>query len=481
MRRWLAAALLLLGACVNPEDGPFLVEGTTYRIAAPEQVDSPDLTMELFTSREACIADRDVLADEVDDCVPRVDRASGQVRLAFGLRDPGTGSTYELPLTVDDIVVTHDGLTTPGAPELTAHHPVRASQLFIVLIDGSGSMFAGENPVVNKVYRALMNERVIEAFFPDDANVDTGVVLLRFTNGVTGLDGGPPRVISDPRGYRQMVRGHLMQSPRGYTHLYSAVEYGIGPLMEEQAVKEWLALRRAEPTIIALTDGFNNEEARDRCGDNAQRLSGLLESIQASQLQELHKRPRIYTVGLGRALRPNWDFNNFRGQLPGPESLCGRYAGEVINGRLENQGIDNASLEWIASYGKGETYVENNDRGLAQVFLDAAAVRYAWYDVQYTVDPFYHRRSFASGIELRSYARGGASVQLQPSGWIDAPTPRRKAGSVWTEPRPVRAAFGLLVPVLAGLILLHFLGPASFNGRRAITRRARKSGRKKRS
>src|SRR5690606_2707181 len=104
-------------------------------------------------------------------------------------------------------------------------------------------------------------------------------------------------------------------------------------------------------------DGFNNEQGSDRCGDNAQRLSGLLESIQASRLQELHKRPYIYTVGLGNALRPNWDFNAYRGQLPGPESLCGRYAGEIINGRLENQGIDNASLEWIAEYGQGATYV----------------------------------------------------------------------------------------------------------------------------
>src|SRR5690606_11099129 len=91
------AALAAFAACVNSQEGPFLVEGTTYRVGAAKQIEDADLTMEVFTSRQQCIADADILADEIDLCVPRVDRAMGQVRLAFGLRDIGSGLAYELP------------------------------------------------------------------------------------------------------------------------------------------------------------------------------------------------------------------------------------------------------------------------------------------------------------------------------------------------------------------------------------------------
>ena len=473
MRGWIAACLLA-GACVNSEDGPFLIEGTTYRIGEPEQIEDHDLTVEVFTSREACLADRAVATEDVEDCLPRVDRATGQVHLAFAFQD-NAGHSYELPLEASQVVVTHDGLTVPGAAELTPHEPLRASQLFIVLMDGSGSMYRGDQPMIDKVYRALMRPNVIDAFFPNIDNVATGVVLLRFTDTVEGLDGGPPRVIENRREYEQLVRQHIASGNRGYTHLYDSIEYSINELPDAPGVKEWLALRRAEPTVIAITDGFNNEQASDQCGVNATRLNDLLQYVDESQSRDLYKRPKIYTVGLGAALRPNWDYDDHKANQPSPDSLCGRYQAERIDGNLENIGIDNVSLEWIAQRGGGETYVAESDRRLSEVFLDAAAIRYGWYELDYAVDPYFHRRTFRPGMQLRTSNQAGFEVPVHPSGWLDAPTPRRRTGSVWTEPRGMRASIAFALPILSGFVLLYFLGPATFNGRRAVTRRARGS------
>jgi len=474
MRRLLAIAALLLGSCVNTEDGPFLIEGTTYRIGEPTQIDDADVNVEVFTSREACLADRAVALRDIDACIPRVDRATGQVRFAFAFQQKN-GTAYELPLEADDIVVTHDGQTVPGSIELTQHEPGRASQLFVVLLDGSASMYKGESPMIDRVYRALMRQSVIDAFFPNEENVNTGVVLLRFTNEVVGLDGGPPRVIEDPREYTRMVRSHIASGNRGFTYLYDAVEYSVTDLAEEPGVKEWLALRRAEPTIVAITDGFNNEQSSDQCGHNAARLTDLLQVVADSRTLDVHKRPTIYTVGLGRKIRPGFDYADVKGSTPTPDLLCGRYAGARIDGQLEELGIDNVSLEWIAEYGKGATYVAANDRRLSDVFLEAASIRYGWYDVQYTVDPYFHRRTFSPGMELRSFARAGFEIPVYPSAWVDAPTPTRGEGSVWTEPRGMRSAIALVLPMFSGLVLLYFLGPATFNGRRAVTRRARRA------
>jgi hypothetical protein len=478
IRRALHGLSLLLGACASSEKGPFLVDGTTFRLdAEAQQIEGWELGTHMFTSREACLVDQDVREADVDDCAPRVDRSRGQVRLAFEMTRREDGVNHPLPLTADDLDIVHDGRT--GADTvLVPHDPVRADQLFIVLLDGSGSMFEPETMIIDRVYRALMKNGVKSAFFPDDRNVNTGVVLLRFTRDVTGLDGGPPRVIENVRDYETFVRSYLYNSPRGFTHLYDAVEYSVGPLLEDPNIASWLTLRRGEPTIIAITDGFNNEAGDDTCGTNAPRLASLLETLAAAQDRDFGSRPRVYTVGLGRAIRDDFDIERVKASPPGPGTLCGPFAGRRIDSDLETQGIDNPSLEWIAEYGKGTSYVESTDAGLAQVFLDAAAVRHKWYEVRYSVDPFHFRRSFTSGIRLRAFARAGADVRFYPSGWIDGPTPRLRAGSPWSEPRSPWVSVGLVLPIVAGLVLLHFLGPATFNGRRAITRRARGTRRK---
>lgn len=477
LRRLLGLSLLLAGAlavsgCANPEEDPRPIEGSTYRIGEPEQGEKTELYMKVFTSREEC---RATFGPElVDDCAPQVDRSTGQVRLAFQTLDKSTMMPYYLPLAPDHVQVAHNKRPIKeggkSGSELVRHNPRRSGQLFIVLIDGSGSMYENNNEQINKVYQALLRPKVKEAFFPN--NVETGVVLLRFTSTVKGLDGGAPMVIERPKQYETAVRNWLYSGERGFTHLYDAISYAVGPLIDDEgAVRDWLAIHRAEPTIIALTDGFNNEKGSDLCRDNVPRLQELLEDIELARNKPLGLRPSVFTVGLGVPIRKGFE-EVPRGRVS-VRDLCGRNANEMINGQLERRGIDNVSLKWIAERGGGASFVKRNSSGLAEVFQEAAAVRYEWYQVYYKVDRFHHRQSFDTRIRLTSFANAEATVHVYPSGWIDAPTPHRAEEGRWSEPSRMRDAFGLVMPLFGGLVFFAFLGPATFNARRAVTRRAR--------
>lgn len=471
MRVLLLALLVLLGGCADNDEGPRPVPASTSWIGQPEQAEDTELFMKVFTSEDEC---RAALGPEkAEACRPVMDRATGQVRLAFQTLDNSTMTPYPLPLQQEHVQVLHNKRPVKEGQksgyELQSHDPRRAGQLFILLIDGSGSMYENDNEQIDKLYKALMNRKVTDAFYPGD--VPTGVVLLRFTSRVKGLDGGAPQVLEDKESYRGMVHYKLKSGERGFTHLYEAVAYAAGPLMDEPAIKEWLRLHQAEPTIVALTDGFNNEKGSDRCRDNVPRLQALLEEVEIARNQPLGLRPTIFTVGLGEPIRPRFE-EVPRGRVSARD-LCARFANEIINADLERRGIDNVSLKWIAARGGGESFVSNNPRGLAEVFQEAAAVRYLWYTALYKVDPFYHRQGFESRIRLTSYANAEAAVEVHPSSWLDAPTGERRSGERWAEPTPMRHTFALGMPLVGGLILIAFLGPASFNARRAVTRRAR--------
>lgn len=468
MIRLLGLVLLLLVGCVG-EDSPRPIEGSTYRIGKPTQGEKPELFLQVFTSREECRAN--LGPDAVEECIPKVDRATGQVRLAFRTLDRETMQPYNLPLTKDHVQVSFNkSPITEGRRsgyELVQHDEVRVGQLFIVVLDGSGSMYENDNEQMNKVWRALNNPSVKDAFFPKD--VPTGVILLRFTSRVVGLDGGPPAVLQTKRSYEEALK-YLYSYDRGFTHLYDATSYATGPLMDEEAVKSWLQLNKAEPTVIVISDGFNNEKGSDLCRDNVPRLQKTLEDLEIARNQPLGLRPTVFTVGLGKAIRPGFT------EVPrGPvtvRDLCGRSANDVINGGLERRGIDNVSLKWIAERGGGTSFVRNNPRGLAEVFQEAAAVRYKWYQAYFKVDKAYHRQRFETRIRLLSFANAEANLEILPSGWLDAPTGERADGR-WAEPASMRATFGLVMPLIGGLVFIAFLGPAGFNARRTVTRRAR--------
>ncbi|TNE90763.1 MAG: VWA domain-containing protein [Deltaproteobacteria bacterium] len=473
MRKLLLTMVLYLAGCANSETGSVPIEGSTYRMSSVTQMEDSELDVEIFRTRQECRAAVGPPPAE-DLCVPQVDRQNGEVRMSFRLRRPRTGDLHALSLTKDVVQVSHMGsvvgVGAKQAVELTPMEEQRAGQLFIVLIDGSGSMYENDAAALTKVYNALRDREVIDAFYP--GKVDTGVVLLRFTKTVKGLDGLPPVVLNTRSEYKAMLE-YISSGERGFTHLYDAVSYSVTDLMEEQSIKDWKTIHSAEPTIIALTDGFNNEAGSDSCATNAPRLQKVLETVSlARQEASFQDRPTVYTVGLGKAIRPRFEVPDDKQVRP--NVLCGKYQNSVINGGLERQGIDNVSLSWMAKVGGGESFVRNDDNGLAEVFKAAAAVRYGWYQVRYRVDGFHHRRSFESRIKLLAFARAGATVTFEPSAWIDGPS--TSAGGAWRKPLPFWATLGPVMTLLGILVLIHFSGPAGFNARRAVFRRAQPTG-----
>jgi hypothetical protein len=471
----LAVSAILLGSCAS-SDGPRPIEGSTYWIGEPKQGKDTELFLKVFTSRQDCMAffgSEPEARASVDECVPVVDRSTGTVRLAVQTLEKSSMQPYYLPLGQDHIQVSHNKRPVrEGAKsgyQLTQQGPRRAGQLFILLIDGSASMYDNDAAGMTKLYKALLNPKVKDAFFPEGGQ--TAVVPLRFTSTVKALDGGKPVVIESKKQYDQYIKDHLFSYDRGWTHFYSSVAYAVGPLMEEKAIKDWLAIHKAEPTVVALTDGFHNQSGADTCETNVPRLQALLEELEIARSQPLGLRPSVFTVGLGKAF-----FSNLpeipKGRVT-PRDLCGKYRDAVINGYLEMAGVDNNSLRWIAERGGGQAFVKNNAAGLAEVFEAAAAVRYAWYSVSYKVDPFYHRQKFETRIRVTSFANADATIEIFPSGWLDAPTGERPPGERWTRPTPLRSTFALAMPILGGLVLVAFLGPAGFNARRAVFRRAR--------
>ena len=153
--------------------------------------------------------------------------------------------------------------------------------------------------------------------------------------------------------------------------------------------------------------------------------------------------------------------------------LCGEMKQRPISNNLELEGIDNASLAWMAAVGGGVSYTKNNYRGLAEVFQAAASERFSWYQLVYNTQWFYHRRQFSTKLRLRNFAKAGATVEFYPSGWLDTP-----AGDDGDESMSVKRSSGwgattLTMGWLGLLTFIFYLVPAGFNARRAVFRRRR--------
>ncbi len=355
------------------------------------------------------------------------------------------------------------------------HDPMSANQLFIVVIDGSGSMNekVGEGAKatrMNRVRRALTRPDVVRRFFPG-GNTWTGVLLLSFTSGDPWPVGGEMEIVTNPARYKQKIREELGVRG-GYTHLYDAVRYASGKLLKNDAVKAVIGGQNATPTIVVLTDGFNNEARDDYCQDNAPRLTKLLEHlnrIRSGRGTSVRARPTVYTVGLGRPIFPKYELPDPPGREVSAGKLCRKQAARRIDGDLEQYGIDNASLKWIAYVGGGETYVRTEAKGLGEAFASVAAQRYRWFEVRYRMDPLHMRRSFETMVKLTSYAGAEGRITFSPSSWFDGPSARRGPNG-WAVPTPLRASLAIFLPILGGLLSIAFLGAASYNVRRAIFR-----------
>jgi hypothetical protein len=463
----------LLG-CQDFDDSPWLVEGTTWRIDEPQFAEGGDVKIDIFANRVDCLQADEVDETEIEDCIPRVDRGTGQVEIAFRLVDKATSDTLYLPLTKEQVNLAHQGSAVVGSRwELIQHGPMRAGQLFIVIIDGSASIY--ETGGIEKIKKALLTETVIDAFMPENSTEAAAVMLLRFSEDVRTIEGGDPRlasaIIKGRADYKRRVNEHLHSNDRGYSHLYDAVSFASGPLLESPEVRNWLQVNRAQPTIVILTDGFNNEQADDVCKDNVQRLKDTVDVLARVRAAGGSYKPTVFTVGLGDPIRAK--FTLPAGGAVSEPALCNNYADQRIDGGLEAK-IDNPSLEWIADAGGGRSFIKTNHKGLAEVFTEAAAQRFKWYELRYDIDTFYHRSSFTSLIRLDSGGQAESSVSFHPSAWLDAPSGEVAEGELWHRRTAVRRSTVLVMSILGGLVFLGFVGPATFNARRALFRRARR-------
>lgn len=465
-KRWIAAALLLAGCQGDPYPAPVL--GSTWRIDKDVPTPGSEVTLDIFTTESECA---NAKIDDLDLCRPRVDRAAGEVRLSFDVRDPGNLQTLYQTVSAENLSVAHNSRKADDF-QLIPHDAIAGGQLTVLVIDKTHTMHENGNERINKVYSALMTDTVIESFLPE-SETKSGVVLVKFTTGQpTGLDGGPPRVITTREEYRQMIQTHLLTPSGGYTNLYGAVQWAAVDLLAMPDVKNFINSRSAEPTIVVLTDGFHNESSEDTCGTNVGRLQALVDKLREIRRTLATGRPRIFTVGLGQPYRKGNKPELAKAKEVTPATLCNQYVDRKIDRDLELAGIDHVSLQWIAEAGGGSAFVRKDSKGLAAVFREAAAERYRWYTLYYRVpDAFHHRMTFETRI---TYAEKAVStVKLRPSGWLDGPTATRAPDARWVTPTPIRHSVAVVLCTLSALVLLTFAGPAAFNARRAVFRRIR--------
>ncbi len=467
----LAAALLGLAGCGSSDLQA--IPGTTLRVSTPEMAKGTELDLKIFTKASQC---GNLTGAEPEQCLPRVDRGAGEVHLAFQF----LAGTDPWPMAIDEqhLQVVHQGsLIQEGQNQqsfdVIPHDPVKTDQLFVVIIDGSGSMNEpSSDPKIDRVRKALLQPEVAQAFFPPGQT--TGLVLLEFGGTSVRPVGGKMQVITRRSDFKKLVRDELRASG-GYTNLYQAVEYATGDLLSNvPEVTEFLRTTTGAPTVIALTDGFNNERSDDTCSTNAAKLERLLKHLERvrGEGSELTARPRVFTVGLGRPFRRRFELPEELGNVR-PVTLCGKkYKDMRIDGHLETLGIDNASLAWIAEVGGGGSFVKQKTDGLGVAFQAAAAEQYEWFEVRYRLDPFYLRRSFETTLRLAAFAEAEASIELHPSAWLDGP-PGDRAEDGWTRASSLAHTVGLVLPLLGLLVASSFLSPAWLNARRIVLGRLR--------
>jgi len=470
----LLTCVLLVGSSQAAET--HAVPGTSLRYSISTDLPDADLQVEILDPEDC-----DTEGYDPEVCYPQVMRAVGRDlgEVRFGFRVKADGERYPIPLTQDQLLVTHRNKRVEPAlgydVELIPHDAVSANQLFIVVIDSSGSMREKVEPGakvdrMTRVKRALLRNDVVRRFFPG-GNVWTGVVLLSFTSGEPYPVGGQIEIVTSKGRYKQKILEELAVSG-GYTHLYGAVRYATGRLLKNKEVKAQIGGNSATPTVVLLTDGFNNESAGDTCADNAERLNKLLDHLYKTRTGRdvsVRSRPTVYTVGLGRPIWPKYELPPAPGHEVTATKLCKKQAPRRIDGDLETFGIDNASLTWIAHVGGGESYARRDVKGLGEAFASAAAERYRWFEVRYRMDPLHMRRSFETMVKLTSYTGAEARLTFHPSAWFDPPTAARGADG-WAVATPLRASLVLIVPILAALLSIIFIGAAGFNVRRAIFR-----------
>lgn len=499
-----AASASLLGCMSTDKRGdgykqPIL--GTTAWIGNVEPNLGTDIQLDIMTSAADC--DRGLnefnkgekyefatQEERIAACLPQYDRASGQMKFSFRLKNAkdGRGSSVILPVEKDALNIYHRGQIPKDDWTLIPHDKQQPGQLYLLVIDSSGSMQypddTGESTRWVRVLEALhQNAKVF--IRKNDEEIESAVALLQFDHrslrGINNEKLADVRVIEDVKEFRKIVTDLTEVVPQGGTALYSAAKKAVtSALANGTEINRWLGERpiAPEPTVVLLTDGFNTNtdtgQGVGSCGANAPFLTAALTEISNARRGDRKRlKPKVYTVGFGTGFFPEFDPPP-DSRTASPEDLCGQY----LNNRLGSSGldrdfIDNASLEWLAMAGGGRAFIEPKAKKLKEVFKKTAPTQYSWYTVRYKQAPFYHRKAFDIQVDLASPMPAQSSVRVHPSAWLDAPS-----GSVddegWFRPSPLRYATAVALPLMSFLVFMGYVGAALLNGRRAVTRRSRR-------
>ena len=477
---------MLWMAC-SPSDRVIPMEGTTARIDEKYELDGNESELDLIvmSNREQCqeavgyesrAANKNLYEIQMQQCLPWIDRGVGELKLS--VRFELDGQNFPLSLTSEDIQVIHDQEQFEVDPptydlRVQPHNPVRIKQLFILMIDGSASMNtidSGSSVTrMDKVRQALKMRSVKEAFFPNDVN--NHVVIYTFTEGTPRPLGGRLTILDNPSDYAALIDANL-QAQSGFTFLYDSIEYGMKNVLKDPRVSSLLD-GETQPTLVVLTDGYNNEKNGETCSSNVDRLQTLLDSISKEVQVRSPETPTIFTVGLGKPLDKDFSVDDLNDQKLRPRHLCGKYSPRsFIDAQgdqtgLEDISIDNVSLDLIAARGNGRSFVKKNARGLGQAFAEVAAVRHQWFEIQYRHNALKMRKSFETRFKLLKYARAMSSTNIYPHAWLDGPPGLRdsegwsKRGSYWHSTTILTSGLGLL-------IFLSILGAAVFNVKRML-------------
>ena len=459
---------LLLGLWAGAADLEVPVPGSAWRLAVREGVDAQDRMLKVLVHEAAC-RQGEVTEADLPACVPAVDPVARTLR--FGVQVRGTRDDEPIPAAISPSRLKVSVQTAGGADaveneqlQVIGHDPLPGEQLVVLVVDRSGSMYtgrAGDEPMV-RVVRALLQPVTRRKLLPEDGR--SGVMLLAFSDQLRDVGGGPASeaaILTDDGGYEAAARA-LLHEGGGYTHLFDAVDAVMDEVLLLARVHAFVERTQSDPVVVLITDGFNNTSSRQACGANAAPLVQLMR-----RLRDVQERPGyapvLHTVGFGRPYQPSYELVPVDQALT-PEQLCGADVGRVIDGDLEDDGIDNPTLAYLARAGGGETVVTEDPLALARFLLRAGAPRHRWYEVRASL-PEGLAALFRTRIPMRVDVRGveasHAELVFIPHPLLDLPAvgSATALASAW-----VLDAVGLSLAALLALV-------GGRNLRRALLRR----------
>ncbi len=477
-------ALALAQAPEEPEELPHVpLAGSTWRMwTKPPVADALGQSITVFESLNQCTAYLGGGGEATEqNCAPWIVPADRAIHLAFSVIG-SDGNPVPLALSPLQFGVSMAAdlaafQLQESQFKLVPHHPAETGSLVVLVIDRSGSMYkeSRARPKMEKVVQALLADTTIDAFFPEDKKYAASkVILLTFQDQLTGVGGEPlDRVVplGDRESYAAAVDKLLDVPGEGWTHLYDAVNSVITDVLPSASVGAE-SQHLGAPTVIVLTDGFNNVGPDDTCGDNVEPLGTLLETVRGRQ--GAAKAATIYTVGFGAKLDPGFVARKTMAKRPTAKELCGGHAGERINGGLENDAIDNVSLEYLARAGNGQVLVSEQADALAQFISQAGTRPYSWYELWIRLDPndqqrFRHR--ILLQLDVRYPHPLSTNVSFFPGPYFDAPSGAPGPDGL-SRPSGVAEATVDLMLGLGATFGLFLAGIGGYHLRRAVVRMA---------